>query len=135
MGRVSFLQFKLVCIVLLLLLSGLLNYLSNHSFRSEQPFFYQTRNSWCYLTFFILFIIRARLNKNWFENFECNVSAIWNATITIEKGLPTFSYVQHGTPRSTEIQKKMPWFGTNIFWLGIPQGSQKYPFGNISCVS
>ena len=42
----------------------------------------------------------------------------------------------HGTPRSTEIQKKMPWFGTHIFWLCIPQGSQKkYPYGNISCVS
>ena len=40
-----------------------------------------------------------------------------------------------GTPRSNEIQKKMQWFGTHIFWLGIPQGSQKYPFGNISYVS
>ena len=41
----------------------------------------------------------------------------------------------HGTPRRTEIQKKMPYFGTHIFWLGIPQGSQKYPHENIPCVS
>ena len=27
--------------------------------------------------------------------------------------------VAHGTPRSTEIHKKMPWFGTHIFSLCI----------------
>ena len=34
----------------------------------------------------------------------------------------------HGTPRSIEIQKKMPSFGTHIFSIGIPRG-------NIPCVS
>ena len=30
----------------------------------------------------------------------------------------------------TEKQKKMPGFDTHIFWLGIPQGSQTYPYEN-----
>ena len=34
-----------------------------------------------------------------------------------------------------EIRKKMPGFDTHIFSLGIPQGSQKYPYENIPCVS
>ena len=37
----------------------------------------------------------------------------------------------HGGLESTEIQKKMPWFDTHIFWLGTPLGSQKCPNGNI----
>ena len=44
-------------------------------------------------------------------------------------------FYEHGTPRSAEIQKKMPCFGTHIFLSVIPQGSQKCPFGNILCVS
>ena len=42
---------------------------------------------------------------------------------------------EHGTPRSTEIQKKMPSCGTHIFCLGMPKGSQKYLNWNIRCVS
>ena len=44
-------------------------------------------------------------------------------------------FLMHGIPRSIEIQKKMPSFGTHIFWLGMPQGSQKYQNENIWCVS
>ena len=42
---------------------------------------------------------------------------------------------RYGTPRSTEIQKKMPCLGIHIFWLSIPQGSQKCPNENIWCIS
>ena len=45
------------------------------------------------------------------------------------------SSYQHGGLESTEIQKKMPRFGTYIFWSGVPQGSQKSPYGNIRSMS
>ena len=41
----------------------------------------------------------------------------------------------HGFPKGTEIEKKMPGYDTHIFWLGIPQGSQKCSNENIPCVS
>ena len=41
----------------------------------------------------------------------------------------------HGTPKRTEIEKKIPVYDTHIFWLGIPQGSQKCSNENIWCVS
>ena len=43
--------------------------------------------------------------------------------------------LSHGTPKRTEIEKKMPGYDTPIFRLGIPQGSQKCPSENIRCVS
>ena len=33
--------------------------------------------------------------------------------------------LEHGIPKSTEIQKNIPYYGTHIFWLGVTQGSQK----------
>ena len=33
--------------------------------------------------------------------------------------------LEHGIPKSTEIQKNIPYYGAHIFWLGVTQGSQK----------
>ena len=49
--------------------------------------------------------------------------------------LAMFILVLHGTPKRDWNREKMPGYDTHIFWLGIPQGSQKCSNENIPCVS
>ena len=97
---------------------------------SEVLYATSVEHEWYYQYFTSLQASNSNVNAWKLTQVHWKCSFCWWFRVKTKK-----TTISHGTPRSTEIQKKMPWFGTNIFWLGIPQGSQKYPFGNISCVS
>ena len=80
-------------------------------------------------------------NKHWTSVYEFVISLTPSKQIVLSgRGVHIFcqikgSWYEHGGLESTEIQKKMPGFVTHIFWLGMPQGSQKCPYGNIPSIS
>ena len=91
------------------------------------------RNYWIFLRFCSTRLLTI-LKSSVFKPHFCGSIMIFNVGEIHTKNIFSLLW-PHGTQKSSEIQKKMPWFGTHIFWLGIPQGSQKYPNENITCVS